>query len=336
MIENRRDNRVEHKNVTQQLNYTTLISFFRVRITLEITFTLFLYHDALPIQHIPFFFLFFLHTDLRYYFKLLTHTDSFLTPYIFIFLNTTRIVQKFNLIQSYFHRNYHCIHPYYFKLVTRLNSISPPLVSIDSFLTSSAILMTIFIPLEQFWPQLESEVVKNGGEKMENGIEKWKNEHEFETHAVFGGVGCREFEVGRHGAVFPPRKFMCRPAPRNYAVDEMALAENWTNGSRVKERALNNLPASFSHSCATLLFPLSFSSLREIVIRERSHDRYERNFLYFFPPFFFDPSILYRSPAVIKSSVSERGGLVYSNNRIFSKQDSSQSGVDREFWIFKH
>lgn len=56
----------------------------------------------------------------------------------------------------------------------------------------------------------------------------------------------------------------------------------------------------------------------------------------FFPPFFFDPSILYRSPAVIKSSVSERGGLVYSNNRIFSKQDSSQSGVDREFWIFKH
>lgn len=254
MIENRRDNRVEHKNVTQQLNYTTLISFFRVRITLEITFTLFLYHDALPIQHIPFFFLFFLHTDLRYYFKLLTHTDSFLTPYIFIFLNTTRIVQKFNLIQSYFHRNYHCIHPYYFKLVTRLNSISPPLVSIDSFLTSSAILMTIFIPLEQFWPQLESEVVKNGGEKMENGIEKWKNEHEFETHAVFGGVGCREFEVGRHGAVFPPRKFMCRPAPRNYAVDEMALAENWTNGSRVKERALNNLPAFFSHSCATLPF----------------------------------------------------------------------------------
>lgn len=35
-----------------------------------------------------------------------------------------------------------------------------------------------------------------------------------------------------------------------------------------------------------LSLPLSFSSLREIVIRERSHDRCERNFLYFFPPSF--------------------------------------------------
>lgn len=115
---------------------------------------------------------------------------------------------------------------------------------------------------------------------------------------------------------------MCRPAPRNYAVDEMA-------GRKIERMVLESRSTSEQFACRS---PLLLSAS---VIRERSHDRYERNFLFsfLFFFFFFFRSILYRKLSVIEGSVSlsefserRRIGL-YSNNRIFSKQDSS--GVDR-------
>lgn len=96
---------------------------------------------------------------------------------------------------------------------------------------------------------------------------------------------------------------MCRPAPGNYAVDEMA-------GRKIERMVLESRGTSQQfacRSCATLP-PLSFSSLTEIVILPS---------LSFF---FFNSSILYRYPP--------GGGSVYSNNQIFSEQDPA---VDREF-----
>lgn len=83
---------------------------------------------------------------------------------------------------------------------------------------------------------------------------------------------------------------------------------------------LNNLPAVLPF-LPSLSSP--FPPFRQIVIHpESSENRYERNFLFpSFSSFFFNSSILYRNP------VTKRERLVYSNNRIFSKQDS---GVDRE------
>lgn len=96
-------------------------------------------------------------------------------------------------------------------------------------------------------------------------------------------------------------------------------------GRKIERMVLESRGTSEQFACRSPIPPLpllSFSSLRQIVIHpESSENRYERNFLFpSFSSFFFNSSILYRNPVTKRE-------LVYSNNRIFSKQDS---GVDRE------
>lgn len=78
---------------------------------------------------------------------------------------------------------------------------------------------------------------------------------------------------------------------------------------------LNNLPVA-------LPFPPPLLSAS--VIRERSHDRYERNFLALFT-FFLDPSILYRK----LSEFSERGGLVYIRIIEYSANKTRAEWIER-------
>lgn len=112
---------------------------------------------------------------------------------------------------------------------------------------------------------------------------------------------------------------MCRPGVWKLCGRWNGRAENWTNGSRVKGH-LWTICLPFSHSSppSPLLFLPQTNRNPSRVERESLREKFPLPFLFFF---FLIQFILYRNP------VTKRERLVYSNNRIFSKQDS---GVDRE------
>lgn len=276
-----------------------MISFFGVRITL--------YFHPLSLRCMHF-------RSNTFHSFLLIFLDrwknSILSISFYFYRYTLSLSESYeNYILSHFHHNY-CIHPYYFILL-------------HSFLASFVILTTIFIPhpiaslnasqpLEQPW--LESKIVKNGRKRGRVRTESNRNKRIRNTKRV--GFCLLKWV----GAVFRRHENLCvGQASGNYAVDEMA-------GRKIERMVLESRGTSEQFACRSPIPPLpllSFSSLQtnrnpSRVERESLREKFPLPFLFFF---FLIQFILYRNP------VTKRERLVYSNNRIFSKQDS---GVDRE------